>query len=102
MPVVRGSAAAAQCLLDLGIKIDPGAIGVCKGGPVSSDGAGVLHQWEGNAGGVAAGRQRILQRCAEDVRTCCHRLHHTTTLDCRCCQRALLRGAWISRSEVFM
>lgn len=50
-----------ECLLDLGIKVDPGAVGFSKGRPVSSDGASVLQHGEGNAGGVGGARQRSLQ-----------------------------------------
>lgn len=47
----------AQRLLDLGIEVDPGAVGVGQGRPVGGDGAGVLHQGEGNAGGVGSLRE---------------------------------------------
>lgn len=50
-----------KCLLDLGIKVDPGAIGFSKGRPVGSDGASVLHHGEGNAGGVGGSWQCSLQ-----------------------------------------
>ena len=59
-------------LLDLGNKVDPGAVGVGQGGPVGSDGAGVLHQGEGYAGGVGGGGLHRLQVWAEDVCACCH------------------------------
>ena len=61
-------------VLDLGIKVDPGAIAVSQGWPVSRDGAGVLQQGEGDGGGVGGLWQRALQLGAEDICCRCHGL----------------------------
>lgn len=59
-------------VLDLGIKVDPGAVSVCQGGPVGCDGANILHQGEADAGGVGGSWQGVLQLSTEDVCTGCH------------------------------
>lgn len=55
--------------LDLGIKVDPGAVGVSQGRPVRRDGACVLHQGESNAGAVGGCWQSGLQPSTENICT---------------------------------
>lgn len=99
---LRGSLRPSQkaaCSLNLGIKVDPGAIGISQGRPVSGDGAGVLHQGEVDAGAVCGGWQGVLQPRAEHIRTGRHRLHATlsiiqqdTNIQLQCFQSMLSLG----------